>query len=170
MALLDELIAHRAEIYAIAAKHGVEDIRVFGSVARREEKQDSDIDFLVRMEKGRSYFDLIRFKRGVEIFFSRRVDAISTGALHNELFRMAVLKDAATRKQVHLIQEHLAVLSKDFERFQKRMNNLSTHIEQAHKDVSEVNTSAQKISQRFIKIEKVELETDNGQRPLLEEI
>jgi len=69
----------------------------------------------------------------------------------------AVLKDSATRQQVHLIQEHLLVLSKDFSRFQSRMDNLSKHIEQANKDVNEVNTSARKISSRFEKIEKVEL-------------
>ena len=69
----------------------------------------------------------------------------------------AVLKDSATRKQVHLIQEHLVSLSKHFDRFRKRMDNLSKHIQQANKDVGEVNISAQKISSRFEKIEKVEL-------------
>ncbi len=69
----------------------------------------------------------------------------------------AVLKDASTRKQVHIIQEHLAVLAQDFSRFEKRMNNLATHIDQAQKDVGEVQTSARKISSRFEKIEKVEL-------------
>jgi len=47
----------------------------------------------------------------------------------------AVLKDSATRKQVHIIQDHLIALSRDFERFQKRMDALSTHIDQAHKQV-----------------------------------
>jgi DNA recombination protein RmuC len=69
----------------------------------------------------------------------------------------AVLKDSATRKQVHIIQDHLIALSKDFDRFQKRMDALSTHINQAQKDVEQVNTSARKISSRFEKIEKVEL-------------
>lgn len=77
MALLDELIAHRAEIYAIAAKHGVEDIRVFGSVARREEREDSDIDFLVRMEKGKSLLDLVGFKLDMEDFSLRKCDVLS---------------------------------------------------------------------------------------------
>ena len=72
----------------------------------------------------------------------------------------AVLKDSATRKQVHIIQEHLVILSKDFDRFQLRMNNLSKHIQQANKDVEAVNTSARKISSRFEKIEKVELLED----------
>ncbi len=77
----------------------------------------------------------------------------------------AVLKDSATRKQVHLIQEHLVTLAKDFSRFQTRMDNLSKHIQQASKDVDEVNTSAKKISSRFEKIEKVELpdeKSDDG--------
>lgn len=69
----------------------------------------------------------------------------------------AVLKDTATRKQVHVIQEHLVNLSKDFERFRKRMDNLSKHIKQANKDVEEVHVSANKISGRFEKIEKVEI-------------
>ena len=69
----------------------------------------------------------------------------------------AVLKDAATRKQVHIIQEHLVALSKDFKRFQERMDKLSIHIHQAHQDVELVHKSSQKITHRFIKIEGVEL-------------
>lgn len=69
----------------------------------------------------------------------------------------AVLKDDATRKQVHIIQKHLQALSEDFQRFEKRMDKLSKHIDLAHQDVSEVNTSAKKISQRFQKIESVDL-------------
>ena len=72
----------------------------------------------------------------------------------------SVLKDSATRKQVHLIQDHLVALAKDFSRFQNRMDNLSKHIEQASKDVSDVNMSAKKISSRFEKIEKVELKDE----------
>lgn len=70
----------------------------------------------------------------------------------------AVLKDAATRKQIHIIQDHLVALSKDFVRFQDRMDKLATHIDQANRDVADVNISARKISSRFTKIEQVELE------------
>jgi DNA recombination protein RmuC len=70
----------------------------------------------------------------------------------------AVLKDDATRQQVHIIQQHLASLGKDFNRFQERMSKLAKHIEQAHKDVDDVHTSARKITSRFEKIEQVELE------------
>ncbi len=70
----------------------------------------------------------------------------------------AVLKDAATREQVDLIQEHLGLLAEDFDRFKKRMDGLARHIEQAHEDVQQVNTSAKKISARFDQIERVELD------------
>jgi DNA recombination protein RmuC len=73
----------------------------------------------------------------------------------------AVLKDAATREQVHIIQEHLGYLSKDFDRFRKRMDNLGKHVAMAHKDVQEVHTTAEKITTRFEKIEKVELDHIN---------
>lgn len=70
----------------------------------------------------------------------------------------AVLKDDATRRQVHIIQKHLHALADDFQRFEKRMDKLTKHIDMAHQDVNEVNTSAKKITQRFQKIEAVELE------------
>jgi DNA recombination protein RmuC len=70
----------------------------------------------------------------------------------------AVLKDEATRKQIHIIQEHLGALGKDFTRFQNRMDNLAKHIGQAHNDVEQVHKSSQKISSRFDKIEQVELD------------
>ena len=73
----------------------------------------------------------------------------------------AVLKDSATRKQVHVIQEHLVSLAKDFDRFRVRMNNLSKHIQQANKDVTDVHISANKISSRFEKIERVELKEED---------
>lgn len=72
----------------------------------------------------------------------------------------AVLKDDATRKQVHIIQKHLHALADDFQRFEKRMDKLTKHIDLAHQDVSEVNTSARKITSRFQKIESVDIELE----------
>jgi DNA recombination protein RmuC len=70
----------------------------------------------------------------------------------------AVLKDAATRKQVHEIQKHLHMLADDFERFQIRMDNLAKRIAQAHTDVEQVHISSRKITQRFVQIEKADLD------------
>ncbi len=77
----------------------------------------------------------------------------------------AVLKDAATREQVSIIQEHLAKLAADFRRFQSRLDHLAQHIDQAHRDVEQVHTSASKITSRFDKIERLEL--GNGGAPAL---
>lgn len=73
----------------------------------------------------------------------------------------AVLKDDATRKQVHIIQKHLHALADDFQRFEKRMDKLTKHIDLAHQDVNEVNTSAKKITSRFQKIESVEMDKED---------
>lgn len=70
----------------------------------------------------------------------------------------AALKDAATRKQVHIIQKLLGELGKDFERFQDRMDKLADHIRLVSADAEQVQISSKKISGRFGKIEKVELE------------
>ena len=70
----------------------------------------------------------------------------------------AVLKDAATRKQVHEIQKHLKLLADDFERFQLRMDSLAKRIAQTHDDVNQIHISSKKISQRFVQIERAEVE------------
>ena len=70
----------------------------------------------------------------------------------------AALKDAETREQIDLIQKHLNFLARDFGRFQERMERLSQHIRQANRDVEEAQLSARKISARFERIEKVELD------------
>jgi len=69
----------------------------------------------------------------------------------------SVLKDEATRQQIHIIQAHLSDLAQDFSRFKGRFANLAKHIDQAAVDVKQIHTSADKISNRFEKIEQVEL-------------
>jgi DNA recombination protein RmuC len=70
----------------------------------------------------------------------------------------SVIRSVETRRQIHIIQEELGKLGADFGRFQSRMDNLARHIEQAKNDVDEVHVSSRKISERFAKIERVELE------------
>lgn len=69
----------------------------------------------------------------------------------------SVLKDEATRKQIHIIQQHLVKLSADFSRFKGRFSNLAKHIDQAAFDVKQIHTSADKISDHFSRIENVDL-------------
>jgi len=79
----------------------------------------------------------------------------------------SVLKDEATRKQIHVIQAHLSQLADDFSRFKGRFANLARHIDQAASDVKQIHTSADKISNRFEKIEQVDLAPDQESVALL---
>ena len=56
---MDEVVLpNREKILQLAEQYGARRVRVFGSVARRQDDAGSDIDFLVDMEPGRSLFDL----------------------------------------------------------------------------------------------------------------
>lgn len=72
----------------------------------------------------------------------------------------AVLKDVETRRQIHLIKDALAKLAKDFARFDDRMQKLATHIDQANRDVQEVQTSSKKITGHFARIESAQLDDE----------
>ena len=77
----------------------------------------------------------------------------------------AVLKDIETREQVHIIKNELSRLGKDFARFDERMKKLADHIRQANQDVEEVHVSSRKISQRFARIDAVELDMPQVEAP-----
>ncbi|MDP2962322.1 MAG: DNA recombination protein RmuC, partial [Sulfurimicrobium sp.] len=64
------------------------------------------------------------------------------------------------------IKDALNKLGKEFERFDTRMKKLADHIRLAHDDAVEVHTTSKKISDRFRKIEAVEL--DHPQQDVLE--
>ncbi|SDK00116.1 nucleotidyltransferase family protein [Natronincola ferrireducens] len=82
MKLIRVINDHKKQINSIADKYGVVSIKVFGSVARGEEKSDSDIDLLVKLEEGRSLFDLIGFKNDLEYLLKRKVDVVTEESLH----------------------------------------------------------------------------------------
>jgi uncharacterized protein len=73
-----ELLKDKREaILQIAAKHGARNIRVFGSVARGEADDQSDIDFLVDMEPGRSLLDLGGLLMDLQDLLGRNVDVVT---------------------------------------------------------------------------------------------
>lgn len=89
----ETLLRHRAEVIALAARHGVSDIRVFGSRARGEARPDSDVDLLVRIEHGRGMFDIGRLLLDLEALLGCKVDLVTEGALHHTL-REQILGEA----------------------------------------------------------------------------
>lgn len=88
-----ELRRRRDEILRLAAEHGVHDVRIFGSVAREEATNHSDVDLLVELEPGRSLLDLGAFLMDVQDLLGRRVDVVTTSALRQRL-RHKVVEDA----------------------------------------------------------------------------
>lgn len=82
MGIQELLQNHRDQIRSIASKYGVSNIRVFGSVAHGEAQDESDIDFLVDLEEGRSYLDLGGLLMDLQALLRRRVDITTENALH----------------------------------------------------------------------------------------
>ncbi len=77
----EQVMARKPLLKAIAAKHGVRALSLFGSAARGEAGAASDLDFLVELEEGRSLVDLAGVKQDLEALFGRPVDAFTRASL-----------------------------------------------------------------------------------------
>ncbi|HLG19079.1 MAG TPA: nucleotidyltransferase family protein [Bdellovibrionota bacterium] len=71
------LLNRREEVLELAARHGATNVRIFGSLARGEARSDSDVDILVSMTPGRSYFDFVALWQDLEELLGRKVDVVS---------------------------------------------------------------------------------------------
>jgi uncharacterized protein len=75
-------LAHlREAILDAATRHGVRNVRVFGSVARGDDRSDSDIDFLVDVDAGRTLLDVIALEQDLQALLGRRVEVLTEGGL-----------------------------------------------------------------------------------------
>ena len=89
-----ELIKYkRDEILRLSTVHGAKNVRIFGSVARNEAGEESDIDFLVDLEPGRSLLDLGGLLVDLEQLLTRKVDIVTERGLHWYL-RDKIIKEA----------------------------------------------------------------------------
>lgn len=87
------LSQHRDAILEAAARHRISRVRVFGSVARGEDRPDSDLDLLVDFENDASLFDQAEFAGVVEDLLGLHVDVISAGGLNSSRAKF-ILQDA----------------------------------------------------------------------------
>jgi len=90
---IEELRARREEILRIAAKRGARHVRVFGSVARGDADERSDVDFLVDLEQGRSLLDLGGLLMDLQKLLGRPVDVMTERGLKARI-RNRVLEEA----------------------------------------------------------------------------
>lgn len=93
MDLVDLVVNKREQILAVAAKRGARDVRVFGSVARGDYDSESDVDFLVELEPGRSLFDLSGLICDLEELLGLKVD-VGTYRMLKPRNREQILKEA----------------------------------------------------------------------------
>ncbi len=84
---------HRAAVLELAARHNVRNVRVFGSMARDDATDASDVDLLVEAPQGTSGFALGALVMDLQDMFGRRVDVITENALHPAL-RQRILDEA----------------------------------------------------------------------------
>ena len=85
MNLAELLKEKREEILRITGKHGARNIRVFGSVARGEANEESDIDFLVQLESGSTLLMHAAMIRELEALLGRKVEVVSERALRQRI-------------------------------------------------------------------------------------
>jgi uncharacterized protein len=87
------ILEQRDEILEIAARYGAHNVRIFGSVARGEAGPESDVDFLVEMESGRSLFDLAGLLHDLKEFLNCEVDVVTEKGLRPRI-KERVLEEA----------------------------------------------------------------------------
>jgi predicted nucleotidyltransferase len=75
----------RGEILRLAAKYGASNVRLFGSVARGQAHARSDVDLLVRMERGRGLLDLVGLWQDLEELLGVKVDLLTDGGVNRHL-------------------------------------------------------------------------------------
>lgn len=95
MTRAEQIRLNRAAIQRLAKQYGVTTIRVFGSAVRGDDTTQSDIDFLVDMEPGRSLFDMGGLLMDLEALLGCRVDIVTEKSLHWYI-REQVLNEART--------------------------------------------------------------------------
>lgn len=81
MLTLEQLRNKREALIALADRHKAENVRVFGSVARGEANENSDVDLLVHFRQGASLFDLIHLIEDTSALIDTKVDIVSDGGL-----------------------------------------------------------------------------------------
>ena len=93
MALRDEIHRQRDSVLRIAARHGASNVRLFGSVARGEERPDSDVDLLIDLDTERGFGDYLGLVEELEALLHRRVDLLLARSL-SPFFRPYIEADA----------------------------------------------------------------------------
>jgi len=88
--LRDEVLQKADLVRTLALAYGAQGIELFGSVARGEDRPESDIDFLVELRPGRSLLDLIGLENDLTDLFGRKVDVATRRSLKPRVLKAAL--------------------------------------------------------------------------------
>lgn len=81
------VLEHREAMVALLQRHGVTNAQVFGSAARGDDREDSDVDLLVDLAPGTDLFDLVRIRTELEQLLGVRVDLVPREGLKERVLR-----------------------------------------------------------------------------------
>lgn len=93
MSRLDTIRRFRAQLLNAAEEHGAHNVRIFGSVARGTEREDSDLDVLIDLDPDRSLFDLVDLHFALEDIVGGKVEVVTERGLSPYL-RDRILNEA----------------------------------------------------------------------------
>lgn len=99
------LARHRERVLAIVREHHGITAEVFGSVARGEDRWDSDLDLMVTLDNDAGYRDLVRMRSDLEEALNVSVDLVSKNAVRynaNSVVSARILRDARSIEPVHV--------------------------------------------------------------------
>ena len=94
---MDSVQEVRERVVPALRRHGVVRAALFGSIVRGEAREDSDVDFLVEFEGGKSLFDLVELQFELEELLGRKADVVTYAGLHKRI------RDRVLREQVQLL-------------------------------------------------------------------
>jgi predicted nucleotidyltransferase len=92
---VESLRRYRRAILDAAERHGARNVRVFGSIARGDDHQESDVDFLVDIEPGRTLLDVIALEQDLQQLLRRKVEVLTEEGLSPYL-QQRILAEAAS--------------------------------------------------------------------------
>ena len=125
----DSLRPQRQAILEVAARHGARNVPVFGSIARGDDRPNSDVDLLVEVEAGRTLLDVIALEQDLEELLGRPVGLLTDAGLSPCLQERILAEALALRRTTASTSDISATRSTTSRRTRARDATLRKEVE-----------------------------------------